>query len=155
LYRLIEEESQRQPVSRLCRTLGVTRSGLYDWQRQPLSDRALADWLLSEQIRSVFEESEQTYGSPRVFKELKLGRGLRIGEKRVARLMRQAGLRSIHAKRRKAVIAALVEGNSIRSTVRMTGVAKNTVAKLLVDLGYACAAHHDAVMVLALRAHPV
>ena len=71
----------------------MTRSGYYDWQRQPLSDRALADWLLTEQIRGIFDESEQTYGSPRVFKELKLGRGLQIGEKRVARLMRQAGLR--------------------------------------------------------------
>ncbi len=101
LYRLIDEERGRQPVSRLCRTLGVTRSGFYDWQRQPLSDRALADWLLTEQIRSIFDESEQTYGSPRVFKELKLGRGMQVGEKRVARLMRQAGLRSIYAKKRK------------------------------------------------------
>src|SRR4051794_8108716 len=99
MYRLIEKESQRQPVSRLCRTLGVTRSGFYDWQRQPLSDRALGDWLLTEQIRAIFDESKQTYGSPRVFKELKLGRGLKIGEKRVARLMREAGLRSIHAKK--------------------------------------------------------
>ena len=41
------------------------------------------------------------------------------------------------------VVAALVEGNAIRATVRMTGVAKNTVAKLLVDLGAACAAYHD------------
>lgn len=101
LYRLIDEESRRQPVSRLCRKLGVTRAGFYDWQRQPLSDRALADWLLTEQIRAIFDESEQTYGSPRIFKELKLGRGLAIGEKRVARLMRQAGLVSIYAKKRK------------------------------------------------------
>ena len=100
LYRLIDEESDRQSVSRLCRTLGVTRSGYYDWQRQPLSDRALADWLLTEQIRGIFAESEQTYGSPRIFKELKLGRGQKIGEKRVARLMRQAGLVSIYAKKR-------------------------------------------------------
>ena len=99
LYRLIDEESDRQHVSRLCRTLGVTRSGYYDWQRQPLSDRALADWLLTEQMRGIFAESEQTYGSPRVFNELKLGHGMQIGEKRVARLMRQAGLRSIHAKK--------------------------------------------------------
>ncbi len=63
---------------------------------------ALADWLLTEQIRQIFEESEQTYGSPRIFKELKLGRGMAIGEKRVARLMRQAGLVSIHAKTAKA-----------------------------------------------------
>ena len=84
LYRLIDEESQRQPVSRLCRTLGVTRSGFYDWQRQPLSDRALSDWLLTEKIRRIFDESEQTYGSPRMFKELKLGQGHKVGEKRVA-----------------------------------------------------------------------
>ncbi len=64
LYRLIDEESDRQPVSRLCRTLGVTRSGFYDWPRQPLSDRALADWLLAEQIRGIFEESEQTRCGP-------------------------------------------------------------------------------------------
>jgi len=42
-----------------------------------------------------------------------------------------------------AVVAALVEGNSIRSTVRMTGVAKNTIVKLLADLGEACARFHD------------
>lgn len=101
LYRLIDEESQRQPVSRLCRTLGVTRSGFYDWQRQPLSDRALADWLLTEQIRGIFAESEQTSGSPRVFKELKLGRGIRVGEKRVARLMRQAGLVAVNSRKRR------------------------------------------------------
>lgn len=101
LYRLIDEESRRQPVLRLCWTLGVARSGFYDWQRQPLSDRVLADWLLTEQIRGIFAESEQTYGSPRVFKELVLGRGLSVSEKRVARLMRQAGLVSIYAKKRK------------------------------------------------------
>jgi IS1 family transposase len=48
--------------------------------------------------------------------------------------------------KRQAVIAALVEGNSIRSTVRMTGVAKNTVTKLLVDLGTACSVYQDQVM---------
>lgn len=45
--------------------------------------------------------------------------------------------------KRVAVVAALVEGNSIRSTVRMTGVAKNTIAKLLVELGEACARYQD------------
>jgi IS1 family transposase len=48
--------------------------------------------------------------------------------------------------KRQAVIAALVEGNSIRSTVRMTGVAKNTVTKLLVDLGTACSVYQDQAM---------
>ena len=44
---------------------------------------------------------------------------------------------------RKRVVACLVEGSSIRSTCRMTGVAKNTVVKLLVDLGTACSIHMD------------
>jgi IS1 family transposase len=48
--------------------------------------------------------------------------------------------------KRIAVIVSLVEGNSIRSTVRMTGVAKNTVAKLLVDAGIACAEYQDRVL---------
>ena len=45
--------------------------------------------------------------------------------------------------RRTQVISALVEGNSIRATVRMTGVAKNTVVKLLADVGSACGAYQD------------
>jgi IS1 family transposase len=45
--------------------------------------------------------------------------------------------------RQKAVIAALVEGNSIRATVRITGVAKNTVVKLLADVGEACEEYQD------------
>ena len=48
--------------------------------------------------------------------------------------------------KRAAVIASLVEGNSIRATVRMTGVAKNTVTKLLVDMGTVCSIHQDRVM---------
>jgi hypothetical protein len=48
--------------------------------------------------------------------------------------------------RRAQVVAALIEGNSIRSTVRMTGVAKNTVTKLLVDLGAVCEAYMDKTM---------
>src|SRR5688572_5003258 len=52
----------------------------------------------------------------------------------------------LDTQRRARVVAALVEGNLIRSTVRMTGVAKNTVVKLLVDLGTACLKYQDAVM---------
>jgi IS1 family transposase len=52
-------------------------------------------------------------------------------------------MNKLSTEKRTAVVAALVEGNSIRSTVRMTGVAKNTVVKLLVDLGAACARYQD------------
>jgi len=48
--------------------------------------------------------------------------------------------------KRRQVIASLIEGNSIRATVRMTGVARNTVSKLLVDMGTVCSVHQDRVM---------
>ena len=52
-------------------------------------------------------------------------------------------MNKLSAERRAAVVRSLVEGNSIRATVRMTGAAKNTVAKLLVDLGEACREYQD------------
>ncbi len=52
-------------------------------------------------------------------------------------------MNKLNNKQRAQVIAALVEGNSIRSIVRMTGVSKNTVTKLLADVGEACAAYQD------------
>jgi DNA-directed RNA polymerase specialized sigma24 family protein len=45
--------------------------------------------------------------------------------------------------KRAAIIGALVEGNSIRATCRMTGASKKAVTKLLVDTGYACMEHHQ------------
>lgn len=55
-------------------------------------------------------------------------------------------MNQLTAGKRGQVIAALVEGNSIRATVRMTGVAKNTVVKLLADVGRACAEYQDRVV---------
>ena len=52
----------------------------------------------------------------------------------------------LNAERRAQAIAALVEGNSIRSVVRMTGVAKNTVARLLIEVGAACSEYMDRTM---------
>jgi hypothetical protein len=54
-------------------------------------------------------------------------------------------MNQLSASKRKEIVAALVEGNSIRATCRMTGVAKGTVLKLLVDLGKACAEYQDKV----------
>lgn len=53
-------------------------------------------------------------------------------------------MNQLSIEKRAAVVAALVEGNSLRSTARMTGVARMTIEKLLRDLGAACAAYHDA-----------
>jgi len=55
-------------------------------------------------------------------------------------------MNKLSTERRVAVVRCLIEGNSIRSTVRITGVAKNTVTKLLVDLGFVCSAYQDKVL---------
>src|SRR6202521_578993 len=52
-------------------------------------------------------------------------------------------MNTLEHEQRIRIVAALVEGNSIRATSRMTGTARNTVTKLLVDLGKVCASYHD------------
>ncbi|HJS95162.1 MAG TPA: IS3 family transposase [Solirubrobacteraceae bacterium] len=101
IYRLIDEESQRQEVSRWCRALGVSRSGFYEWKQSPLSQRQLDDAALLALIDQVFAESRQTYGSPRIHAELRLGHGLRVGRKRVERLMRRGRLVAVSSRKRR------------------------------------------------------
>jgi putative transposase len=80
--------------------LGVARAGYYAWASRPPSDRDHADALLGEQIRQIHARSRGTYGAPRVHAELRLGLDIRVGRKRVARLMREHGLQGVHRRRR-------------------------------------------------------
>ncbi len=84
-----------------CRVLTVSRSGYYDWLGRPVSLRQQENELLLKQIRQIHADSRQTYGSPRVHAELTLGLGLSINLKRVARLMRQAGIQGLYRRRRR------------------------------------------------------
>jgi transposase-like protein len=84
---------------RLCRVLGVSRSGFYAWANRPVSPRRQADQALTEAIGEIYVRSRCTYGAPRVHGEL-VRRGVRCGRKRVARLMRESGLAGVHARRR-------------------------------------------------------
>jgi putative transposase len=99
-YRLIDQEKAHHAVSRLCRVLGVARAGYYAWASRSPSVRAAADAALLEQIRDIHACSRGTYGAPRVHAELRLGREVRVGRKRVARLMRRAGIAGVHRRRR-------------------------------------------------------
>lgn len=78
-------------MSKLCQVLKVSRSGYYAWRRRVPSQREIANQVLIEHIREVFEYSRQTYGSPRVHAELRR-REIICSRHRVARLMRQHGL---------------------------------------------------------------
>lgn len=77
----------------------VSRSGFLAWRKRPPSRRARRDAELMELIKEIHEESLGTYGAPRVHVELREGRGIRVGRKRVARLMRLLGVQGVHRRR--------------------------------------------------------
>jgi putative transposase len=88
----------------------VSRSGYYDWQRRAPSDRALSDVWLIARIREIWAENRKVYGSPRVHADLRIKYGIRVGRKRVERLMREAG------------ISGLVGRKHGRTTISVPGV---------------------------------
>jgi putative transposase len=75
----------------MCRVLGVSTSGYYAWRTRPRSERARTDAELSLRIQAIHENSRATYGAPRIHAEL-ADEGIRVGCKRVARLMEVAGI---------------------------------------------------------------
>jgi len=82
------------PIATTCRVLGVSPGGYYARLKRPPSARACANAELSAQIAEIHRRSRATYGAPRVHVEL-AEQGIRVGIKRVARLMRAAGLRGV------------------------------------------------------------
>ena len=94
----------------MCRVLGVNRTSFHDWERRAPSDRALSDAWLTARIKEVHAVSDGTYGSRRIHAELRLEHGIRVGRKRVERLMRAAGISGVAARKRR------------RTTVRLPGV---------------------------------
>ena len=101
-FRLVQElAADGVHVAVACRVLRVSTSGYFEWRGRPPSARTVADAELSTQIVEIHAMSRGTYGAPRVFKELRLGRDVRCGRKRVARLMRLEGLQGVYRRRRK------------------------------------------------------
>jgi putative transposase len=102
-FAFIEAEKANFPVTFMCQRLGVSTAGFYEWRARQASpsSRARDDAELIEMIREIHCQSRCTYGSPRVHAELRLGEGIRVGRKRVERLMRQVGIEGIHTRRRK------------------------------------------------------
>ena len=97
---MVEAQKANHKVSTMCRVLKVSKSGYYGWRHRPPSARAKADATLAERIERVHRDSRETYGAPRVHAELR-SLCVRCGRKRVARLMRKAGLVGCGGRRRK------------------------------------------------------
>lgn len=92
------------PIASMCRLLGVSSSGYYAWMKRRPSRRAERDAALIGEIRAAHAASRGTYGAPRIHAEL-TAKGMRVGRKRVARLMSQTGLAGVS--RRKFVVTTV------------------------------------------------
>lgn len=92
-YAAIEAHRAQFPLSLMCRALDVSHAGFYAARKREACARAKRDEELRRQVRAAHLQSRRTYGSPRVHAELQ-AQGERVGRKRVARLMRQEGLRA-------------------------------------------------------------
>lgn len=99
-FRLIDQAKKAFPVHRLCKVLGVSQSGYFAWRNRKPSRRQLDDMVLLAHIRAQFATSNETYGAPRMHVELQED-GLDVGRHRVARLMRDNGLKALQKRRYK------------------------------------------------------
>ena len=125
VYRFVAAEKAVHSIAIMCRVLEVSRSGYHAWVRRPPSLRALEDARLTARIRVLHKQRREVYGSPRIWSDLVLDDGERIGRKRVERLMRQAGLSGLITKKWRA------------TTIRVPGV---RVADDLLDRNFAAGA---------------
>ena len=111
---MIAAEKTNYPVAVMCRVLGVNRTAFHNWERRAPSDRALSDAWLTERIKRIHEDSRGVYGAPRIHAELRMEHDIRAGRKRVARLMKAAGISGIRPRKR------------WRTTIRIPGITPAT-----------------------------
>ena len=107
-YAFVRDQREAFPVGLMCRILGVGSSGFYAWLNRPESPRNRENQQLLMEIKAVHKRSRKTYGSPRIYAELKES-GHACSRYRVARLMRQHGIVSKHKRKFK------VTTNSVHS----------------------------------------
>lgn len=90
-YQFVQEHCQVYSISVMYEVLQVSRSGYYAWHERPSSKRSMQNERLVAQIESIYQQSRQTYGSPRIHDKLQ-DQGVICGENRVSRLMREHGI---------------------------------------------------------------
>lgn len=97
-FALIDQAKSEFPVQRLCAVLGVSPSGYFAYRARRPSKRQREDMVLLAHVRSAFAQSNGTYGSPRMAREL-IDNGFVVGRRRTARLMRDNGLQALQKRR--------------------------------------------------------
>ena len=103
----MSDNQAKYPIATMCRLLGVSSSGYHAWVKRQPSRRAETDAALTVDICVAHAASRGTYGAPRIHAEL-AAKDIRVGRKRVARLMRQAGVAGVS---RRKFVTTTVKGN--------------------------------------------
>ena len=98
----------------MCRVLRVSRTGFHNWECRAPSDRALTDAWLTEKIKRIHEDSRGVYGAPRIHAELRMEHDVHVGRKRIARLMKAAGIAGVRPRKR------------YKTTIRIAGITPAT-----------------------------
>ncbi len=124
-FRFVAANQAEHSITMMCRVLGVSRSGFHAWAGRPPSARAIEDERLTARIRQLYELRRKVYGSPRIWADLVLDDGERLGRKRVERLMRKPGLSGLQEEKWKG------------TTIRVPGV---RVADDLLDRDFTASA---------------
>jgi putative transposase len=134
-FQFIGDHQNEFPVARMHKVLGVSRSGYYAWRKRPVSAREMANRELYKEIEAVYNESHETYGSPRVYRQLKK-QDVACSENRVARLMRLRGLRARQTKQYKTTTKRNKRHPAAPNLLKRDFVAKRPNQKWLTDITY-------------------
>jgi putative transposase len=134
-FHFIDEHRAEFPVRLMCRVLDVSRSGYYAWRKRPPSAREMANQKLLEEIKAVHKQSRGRYGSPRIYEAL-LRLAIRCSRKRVARLMRQHGIRAKGRRRRKVTTDSQHDRSSAPNRLAQDFTAKSPNRKWCADITY-------------------
>ena len=94
-YAWIESYRDTFPVARMCRSMGVSRSGYCQWRNRPNSGRTIANAVLDVHVASVHAQSAQTYGRPRIVEHLQ-NTGHVVGHERIRQSLLRQGLRPVY-----------------------------------------------------------
>jgi putative transposase len=132
---VIAEHQEKFPVTRMCEVLNVSPSGYYAWRKRPVSAREMANRELLKRIEAVYNDSYGTYGSPRIYRELK-AQGVACSENRVARLMRLYHIRAKQARRYKVTTRRNKAHPAAPNLLKQDFTAERPDHKWLADITY-------------------
>ena len=134
-FRFIEEHSGTLPINRLCQIMNVSTRGYRAYRTRPISQSQRTDMVLLAHIRDQFAQNHNSYGRIRMTEELK-EMGLRVGHRRVGRLMRQNGISVIRTRKHKVTTDSNHKFNITSNLLDRNFTADRLNQKWVVDISY-------------------